>query len=294
MPSATKELQQPRLLIWPLAFRWDHQQESKWVFWVLVHCYEQHRQERGRKKKIQTAASPWELCKKRGTQCAFPPAKVPAWLRNLSYHTRTLSWGLPGSLVTSKSSESWHGKDPTILPRLAGRASCLGKASMLQLLLPALSEFTDWKAVGVHSWLCLGSLGMNMGSTTHVMWLMLVSGLVLKFKHMFISCLSLSPPFFPNLTFTTWQENGSLQTQARAWPNIHRQHASINRPLAIHWDKLRYNTGQGTSWNSLFLSYSIFFWKPTNLYLKLSSHRNWLQSFVKFTFFVKLRCFIWS
>lgn len=44
---------------------------------ALVHCYEQHRQDRGRKTK-QTAAYPWELCKKRGTWWAFPTARVPA------------------------------------------------------------------------------------------------------------------------------------------------------------------------------------------------------------------------
>lgn len=216
------------------------------MFWVLAYCYKQHRRERGRKKPSRLQPTPESYARREVHDELFPQQRFQLRLQNLSYHPGTLS------LVTSKSAESWHGKDPAILPRVAGRASCLGRACMLRPSLPALSEFTDRRAARVHGWLWLGSLGVSMGSTPRATWLMLVSGLVLKCKHMFLSHLSLSPPFFPNLSFITWQENSSHQTQARARPNIHGQHASINTSLVINWDKLRYNTGQSTSLNALF------------------------------------------
>lgn len=173
----------------------------------------------------------------------FPQQRFQLWLQNLDSHAGTLPWGLLGSLFTSKSAERWNSKDPTALAQLAGRENCLGKARMLQPSLPALSEFTDWNAMRTHGWLCHGSLGVWAQLP---MRLMLASGLVLKFKHLFFHACPSLLPFFPNLSFTTWLKNSSLQTQGRVRPNIHRPQAHVKRPFVIDWDLLRYNIDQST------------------------------------------------
>lgn len=145
----------------------------------------------------------------------FPQQRLQLRLQNLSNHAGTLPWGLLGSLFPSKSAERWHGKDPALLPQLAGRESCLGKARTLQPSLPALSEFTGWNAMRIHG--CVVPHWVWVWAQLP-MWFMLVSGLVLKFKHLFFHACPSLPPFFPNLSFTTLQKNGSLQTQARGGP----------------------------------------------------------------------------
>lgn len=134
----------------------------------------------------------------------FPQQGFQLRLQNLSNHAGTLPWGLLGSLFSSKAAERWHSKDPTVLPQVAGRESCLGKARMLQPSVPALSEFTDWNlqtwnAMRSHGWLCHGSLSVSMSPASHVAHAgFRTSAQVQSFT---FSCLSLSSPYLPKPEF---------------------------------------------------------------------------------------------
>lgn len=60
-----------------------------------------------KKKIIQTATYPWKLCKKRGTQRAFPTAEVPAPIAKWRPSPGAPSWGT-AVLLSVRAPHSFH------------------------------------------------------------------------------------------------------------------------------------------------------------------------------------------
>lgn len=116
-------IQLPWLLLWPRAFCWDYQQESKWVFWGLVHSYKKHRQER-KKGRLQPTLE------RDARQWAFSKAKVPAMIAKPHLWHRDSFMRSPRVTSHFKISRKVAGEDPITLTQLACRAGCLGKVQL--------------------------------------------------------------------------------------------------------------------------------------------------------------------
>lgn len=170
---------------------------SKKVNGCSARCYEQHRQDRGR-KKTQTAAYPWKLCKKRGTRWAFPTAKVPATIAKPRQSRRDSSMRSPRVTIHFKVSRKVEQQGSYCIGTTGWQRELSGESQNAAAITPStvwiyrLECHEDpWLAV---SWLT-GCMGPNSHEAHAGFW---TSAQVQAF---IFSCVSLSSPFLPKPEF---------------------------------------------------------------------------------------------
>lgn len=189
----------------------------------MVYCYEQHRQQRGKKKK------------KNEPDCSLPLKVMQAVRYTMSFsHSKGSSYDCKTSAITQGLfHEVSQGHQPLQNQQKAGTARILPSchdwlAEPVAWGKPACCSHHAQHCLNSQTGgprrsmagLCLGSLGMSMGSTPHAMWLMLVAGLRLVFKH--VSFMLVPLPFFPSLSFyhlarKRLTPNSSQSTSQHTW-----------------------------------------------------------------------------